>query len=60
MRTLKNNKELQVDVNGRIKYIDIDIKDKNSKGKKFSWIRALLKRASRHLRREHKKINPDD
>jgi hypothetical protein len=51
---------LQVDVNGRIKYIDIDIKDKNSKGKKFSWIRALLKRAARHLRREHKKINPDD
>ena len=60
MRTTKNNKELSVDVDKRTKYMDTELKAKNSKGKKCSWIRAMFKQAARYLRREHKKINIDE
>ena len=57
MRILKNNKELQVAADAHIGW---DIKDKNARGKKSSWIKSRLKTAARHLRREHKKINIDE
>jgi hypothetical protein len=57
MKTFKNNKELQANTH---RFIDEDVKEKNARGKKSSWIRATLKKAARHLRREHKKINIDE
>ena len=57
MRTLKNNKELQANTH---RFIDEDVKEKNARGKKSSWTKATLKKAARHLRREHNKINIDE
>ena len=57
MKILKNNKELQVAVNAHIGY---DIKVKNARGKKSSWIKTRLKNATRHLRKINKKININD
>lgn len=57
MRTFKNNKELQANTHC---FIEADAKEKNARGKKTSWTKATLKKAARHLRREYKKINPDD
>jgi hypothetical protein len=56
MKILKNNKELQVAANAHIGY---DIKVKNARGKKSSWIKTRLKNAARRLRRKGKKINID-
>lgn len=58
MRVLKNNKELQVAADAHIGW---DIKEKNARGKKSSWIKSRLKTAARHLRRLGKKItNTED
>ena len=54
MRILKNNKELQVAADAHIGW---DIKVKNARGKKSSWIKSRLKNAARHLRKMNKKIN---
>lgn len=53
MKTMKSNKELQSNTH---RFIDEDIKEKNARGKKHSWTKAALKKASRHLRRERKHI----
>ena len=52
MRTFKNNKELQANTH---RFIDEDVKEKNARGKKTSWVKATLKKAARHLRRLGKK-----
>lgn len=57
MKILKNNKELQVAANAHIGY---DIKVKNARGKKSSWIKTRLRNATRHLRKINKKININD
>lgn len=56
MKILKNNKELQVATNAHIGY---DIKVKNARGKKSSWIKSRLRNAARRLRKKGKKINID-
>ena len=56
MRILKNNKELQVAADAHIGW---DIKVKNARGKKSSWIKSRLRNAARRLRRKGKKINID-
>lgn len=58
MRIFKNNKELQANTH---RFIDEDVKEKNARGKKSSWMRATLKKTARHLRRLSKKItNSED
>ena len=57
MRVLKNNKELQV---AAAAHIGWDIKEKNARGKKSSWLKSRLKAAARHLRRLGKKTNNNE
>lgn len=57
MSILKNNKELQVVADAHIGW---DIKVKNARGKKSSWIKSRLKNATRRLRKINKKININD
>ena len=57
MKTMKSNKELQANTNI---WIDEDIKEKNARGKKSSWTKAVLKKAARHLRRLSKKVEVDE
>ena len=55
METLKTNKELQVNA-----HINEDVKDRNARGKRPSWIKAKLKKAARHLRQLYNKIKIED
>lgn len=54
---MKSSKELQA--NTHI-FIDEDVKEKNARGKKTSWTKATLKKASRHLRRMWKNIKENE
>lgn len=54
---MKSSKELQA--NTHI-FIDEDVKEKNARGKKSSWTKAVLKKAARHLRRIGKHIPEED
>ena len=51
METLKTNKELQANA-----HINEEVRDRNARGKRPSWIKAKLKKAARHLRQLGKKI----
>lgn len=58
MKTLKSNKELQ---SNALKNVDEgEVKDRNSRDKRHSWIKAKLKRANRHIRQLYKKIKFED
>ena len=57
MKTMKSNKELQANTHV---WIDEDVHEKNARGKKSSWTKAVLKRAARHLRRLYKKVDVDE
>ena len=55
---MRSSKELQANTH---RFIDEDVKEKNARGKKTSWVKATLKKAARHLRRLGKKsTNTED
>lgn len=58
MKTLKTNKELQANA---LKIVDVgEVRDRNARGKKHSWIKAKFKKATRHIRQLYKKIKFED